>query len=105
MRGGLVAVVCILGVSWMGSSLFAANEATIVGGIAGTVRAHPWVFAVGLSVLSLLLWMAQRSARQRCVLARTRRRPSLRERLPRRWMSQHGCERRWRRGRPRTPTR
>jgi anaerobic C4-dicarboxylate transporter len=34
---GLVAIVCILGVSWMGSSFFAANEATIVGEIAGTV--------------------------------------------------------------------
>jgi len=56
MRGGLVAIVCILGVSWMGSSFFAANEATIVGGIAETVRAHPWVFAVGLFVLSLLLF-------------------------------------------------
>ena len=56
MRGGLVAVVCILGVSWMGSSFFAANEATIVGGIASTVRAHPGVFAVGLFVLSLLLF-------------------------------------------------
>ena len=38
MRGGLVAVVCILGVSWMGSSFFAANEATIVGGISATVQ-------------------------------------------------------------------
>jgi anaerobic C4-dicarboxylate transporter-like protein len=56
MRGGLVAVVCILGVSWMGSSFFAANEATIVGGISATVQQHPWVFAVGLFVLSLLLF-------------------------------------------------
>ena len=37
MRGGLVAVVCILGVSWMGSSFFTANEAAIVGGISRTV--------------------------------------------------------------------
>jgi anaerobic C4-dicarboxylate transporter-like protein len=56
MRGGLVAIVCILGVSWMGASFFAANEATIVDGIAGSVRAHPWVFALGLFVLSLLLF-------------------------------------------------
>lgn len=56
MRGGLVAVVCILGVSWMGSSFFAANEATIVGGISAIVQGHPWVFAVGLFVLSLLLF-------------------------------------------------
>lgn len=56
MRGGLVAIVCILGVSWMGSSFFAANEAPIVSGIAEVVRARPWVFAVGLFVLSLLLF-------------------------------------------------
>lgn len=56
MRGGLTAVISILGVSWMGSSFFAANEATIVGEISGTVQAHPWVFALGLFVLSLLLF-------------------------------------------------
>lgn len=56
MRGGLTAVISILGVSWMGSSFFAANEATIVGEIASTVQAHPWVFALGLFVLSLLLF-------------------------------------------------
>jgi anaerobic C4-dicarboxylate transporter DcuA len=56
MRGGLVAIVCILGVSWMGSSFFAANEATIVREIAGVVREHPGVFAAGLFVLSLLLF-------------------------------------------------
>jgi anaerobic C4-dicarboxylate transporter DcuA len=56
MRGGLVAIVCILGVSWLGSSFFAANEGVIVEGIAGSVRAHPWVFALGLFVLSLLLF-------------------------------------------------
>lgn len=56
MRGGLTAVICILGVSWMGSSFFAANESAIVGEISGTVQAHPWVFALGLFVLSLLLF-------------------------------------------------
>jgi anaerobic C4-dicarboxylate transporter-like protein len=56
MRGGLTAVICILGVSWMGSSFFAANESVIVGEISGTVQAHPWVFAIGLFVLSLLLF-------------------------------------------------
>jgi anaerobic C4-dicarboxylate transporter DcuA len=56
MKGGLTAIVCILGVSWMGSSFFAANEATIVRNIATTVRDHPGVFALGLFVLSLLLF-------------------------------------------------
>jgi anaerobic C4-dicarboxylate transporter DcuA len=56
MRGGLTAIVCILGVSWMGSSFFAANEAAIVGDVSAIVQAHPWVFALGLFVLSLLLF-------------------------------------------------
>ena len=56
MRGGLVAIISILGVSWLGSSFFAANEATIVDGIASVIRAYPWVFALGLFVLSILLF-------------------------------------------------
>jgi anaerobic C4-dicarboxylate transporter DcuA len=56
MKGGLTAVISILGVSWMGSSFFEGNRAGIVGAISTTVEAHPWVFAVGLFVLSLLLF-------------------------------------------------
>ncbi len=56
MKGGLTAVISILGVSWMGSSFFEGNRAAIVGGISATVESHPWVFAVGLFVLSLLLF-------------------------------------------------
>jgi anaerobic C4-dicarboxylate transporter DcuA len=56
MKGGLTAVISILGVSWMGSSFFEGNRAGIVGAISATVEAHPWVFALGLFVLSLLLF-------------------------------------------------
>jgi anaerobic C4-dicarboxylate transporter DcuA len=56
MKGGLTAVICILGVSWMGSSFFEGNQSTIVGGISSIVGAHPWVFAAGLFVLSILLF-------------------------------------------------
>ena len=56
MKGGLTAVISILGVSWMGSSFFEGNRAAIVGGISATVETHPWVFALGLFVLSLLLF-------------------------------------------------
>jgi anaerobic C4-dicarboxylate transporter DcuA len=56
MKGGLTAVISILGVSWMGSSFFEGNRAAIVGAISSTVETHPWVFAVGLFVLSLLLF-------------------------------------------------
>ena len=38
MRGGIVAVISILGVSWMGSSFFEGNRPEIVG---GHLRDHP----------------------------------------------------------------
>jgi len=56
MKGGLTAIICILGVSWMGSSFFEGNQDTIVGTISSLVRTHPWVFAAGLFVLSILLF-------------------------------------------------
>jgi anaerobic C4-dicarboxylate transporter DcuA len=56
MKGGLTAIVSILGVSWMGSSFFEANRTTIVDGIASVVQAQPWLFASGLFVLSILLF-------------------------------------------------
>jgi len=56
MHGGLVAIISILGVSWLGSSFFTANEATIVGTISSLVATYPWVFALGLFVLSILLF-------------------------------------------------
>jgi anaerobic C4-dicarboxylate transporter DcuA len=55
MRGGVVAIISILGVSWMGSSFFEGNRAAIVGGISGIVQQAPWVLALGLFVLSILL--------------------------------------------------
>jgi anaerobic C4-dicarboxylate transporter-like protein len=56
MKGGLTAVISILGVSWLGSSFFAGNERAIVDGISGVIEARPWVFAAGLFVLSILLF-------------------------------------------------
>jgi anaerobic C4-dicarboxylate transporter DcuA len=56
MKGGLTAIICILGVSWMGSSFFEGNQNIIVSGISAIVGAQPWVFAVGLFVLSILLF-------------------------------------------------
>jgi anaerobic C4-dicarboxylate transporter-like protein len=55
MRGGIVAVISILGVSWMGSSFFEGNRPEIVAGISEIIRQAPWVFAFGLFVLSILL--------------------------------------------------
>jgi anaerobic C4-dicarboxylate transporter-like protein len=56
MSGGLVAIISILGVSWLGSSFFTHNEATIVGSISAVINNYPWVFALGLFTLSILLF-------------------------------------------------
>lgn len=56
MRGGIVAVISILGISWLGSSFFEGNRVEIVGAISGIVQHYPWLFAMGLFVLSILLF-------------------------------------------------
>jgi anaerobic C4-dicarboxylate transporter DcuA len=56
MKGGLTAIICILGVSWMGSSFFEGNQSAIVGTISSLMQTHPWIFAAGLFVLSILLF-------------------------------------------------
>ncbi len=56
MKGGLTAIICILGVSWMGSSFFEGNQTQIVNVISSVVKAQPWVYAAGLFALSILLF-------------------------------------------------
>jgi anaerobic C4-dicarboxylate transporter-like protein len=56
MKGGLVALISILGVSWLGSSFFEANQNTIVNAISSTIKSHPWIFSAGLFTLSILLF-------------------------------------------------
>ena len=56
MRSGLVAIISILGVSWMGSSFFAANEVQIIESISAVIAQAPWLFALGLFCLSILLF-------------------------------------------------
>jgi anaerobic C4-dicarboxylate transporter DcuA len=56
MKGGLTAIICILGVSWMGSSFFEGNQAVIVNTISSVMRTQPWIFAAGLFGLSILLF-------------------------------------------------
>jgi anaerobic C4-dicarboxylate transporter DcuA len=55
MTAGVVALISIAGLGWLGSSFFEGNKSVIVGSIAGIVQQHPWVFAIGLFVLSILL--------------------------------------------------
>jgi anaerobic C4-dicarboxylate transporter DcuA len=56
MRAGIVAVVAILGIAWLGTCFFEGNRAAILGTISSTVAESPWVFAIGLFVLSILLY-------------------------------------------------
>jgi len=56
MKGGIVALISILGVSWMGSSFFEGNRLEIINGISGIIQQFPWIFALGLFVLSMLLF-------------------------------------------------
>ena len=56
MSSGVSAIVCIVGVAWLGSSFFEGNRPEIVGGISELVKDHSWAFAVGLFVLSSMLF-------------------------------------------------
>ena len=56
MRSGITAIICILGISWLGSSFFEGNRGYIVGGIESIVQVYPWTFAIGMFVLSTMLF-------------------------------------------------
>lgn len=56
MKGGMTAVISILGVAWLGSSFFEHNREFIVGGISGMISQSPWVYALGLFTLSIMLF-------------------------------------------------
>lgn len=58
MRSGVVAIISIIGVSWLGSSFFEGNRTFIVSGISGVIRLYPWAFAAGLFLLSAMLFSA-----------------------------------------------
>jgi anaerobic C4-dicarboxylate transporter DcuA len=55
MNAGIVALISIAGLGWLGSSFFEGNQHFIIHSISGVVQQHPWVFAVGLFALSILL--------------------------------------------------
>ena len=56
MKSGIVALISILGISWMGSSFFEGNRTVIVSSISSLIEGHEWLFAIGLFVLSILLF-------------------------------------------------
>lgn len=55
MNAGMVALISIAGLGWLGSSFFEGNRQSIIASISGVVQQHPWVFAIGLFALSILL--------------------------------------------------
>ena len=56
LRAGLVAVVAIFGLAWLGDSFVAHNKATILPAIARWTEAAPWTFGIGLFLTSVLLY-------------------------------------------------
>jgi anaerobic C4-dicarboxylate transporter DcuA len=55
MNAGTVALISIAGLGWLGSSFFEGNRQLITERISGVIQQHPWLFAVGLFALSILL--------------------------------------------------
>lgn len=56
LRAGLVAVVAIFGLAWLGDSFVVHNKATILPTIARWTEAAPWAFGIGLFLTSVLLY-------------------------------------------------
>lgn len=55
-KAGAAAVVAIFGIAWMGDTFFNGNAELINNSISGLVTAAPWLFAVALFALSILLY-------------------------------------------------
>jgi anaerobic C4-dicarboxylate transporter DcuA len=56
MRAGVVAIISILGIAWLGSTFFEGHKEQILGAISAHVRQYPWLFACALFALSILLY-------------------------------------------------
>ncbi len=55
-RAGVVAVVAIMGIAWLGSTFFENNSNVVIGTLSETVQAQPWTFSIALFALSILLY-------------------------------------------------
>ncbi|HET9598234.1 MAG TPA: anaerobic C4-dicarboxylate transporter [Anaeromyxobacteraceae bacterium] len=55
-RAGVQAVIAIFGIAWMGDTFFKGNLDQIQGPLQGVVTSHPWLFAVALFAMSILLY-------------------------------------------------
>ncbi len=55
-KAGATAVVAIFGIAWMGDTFFQGNLPLIEDAIGGVVTDFPWLFAVALFIMSILLY-------------------------------------------------
>lgn len=55
-KTGLVALVGIFGLAWLGLTVIEANEETIVAGLKEMVTVYPWTFAIAVFACSILLF-------------------------------------------------
>jgi anaerobic C4-dicarboxylate transporter DcuA len=55
-RAGMQAVIAIFGIAWLGDTFFQANLAAIQPPLERVVTQAPWLFAVALFVMSILLY-------------------------------------------------
>jgi anaerobic C4-dicarboxylate transporter DcuA len=53
---GMIAIISVLGLGWLGSCFYEGNSALIVGKLSGLVQEHTWIFALALFALSILLF-------------------------------------------------
>jgi anaerobic C4-dicarboxylate transporter-like protein len=56
MTAGVVAVISIIGLGWLGSCFYEGNKEAIKAALSDTVQAHPWVFSFALFGLSVVLF-------------------------------------------------
>jgi anaerobic C4-dicarboxylate transporter DcuA len=56
LRAGVVAVIGIFGLAWLGDSFIGANQSVIVPAISRMTEAAPWTFVFGLFFASVLLY-------------------------------------------------
>lgn len=53
---GIMAVIAIFGVAWMGDIFFSGHKAAIITAFGDIVNSAPWLFAIALFALSILLY-------------------------------------------------
>lgn len=55
-RAGIVAVIGIFGLAWLGDSFISHNKDTVIGAVGDLAKTYPWAFAPVLFFVSVLLY-------------------------------------------------